>query len=60
MANSFVSETELPGRRIDSDTQEIIVHRYCWAATLVRGKETLEVGCGPGLGLGLLSPVPNA
>jgi SAM-dependent methyltransferase len=50
-----VSETELPGRCIDLDTLEIIAHRYSWASSLVRGKEVLEVGCGPGLGLGCLS-----
>jgi SAM-dependent methyltransferase len=55
MRSSYVSETELPGRRIDSDTLEIIAHRYYWASNFVRGKAVLEVGCGPGLGLGWLS-----
>lgn len=48
-------ETELPGRDINLDTLQIIAHRYYWVSQLVSGKEVLEVGCGPGLGLGCLS-----
>jgi len=55
MPTSFASETELPGRRISADTLQIIAHRYCWASGFVFRKEILEVGCGPGLGLGWLS-----
>jgi len=55
MSTSFVSETELPGRKINLDTLQIIAHRYYWASELVHGKDVLEVGCGPGLGLGWLS-----
>jgi len=55
MPMSFASETEFPGRKISSDTLRIIAHRYYWASELVLGKELLEVGCGPGLGLGWLS-----
>ena len=55
MPSSYISETELPGRYIDVDTLKIIAHRYSWASSLIRDKEVLEVGCGPGLGLGWLS-----
>jgi ubiquinone/menaquinone biosynthesis C-methylase UbiE len=48
-------ETELPGRKINKDTLQIIAHRYYWTSKLVSGKEVLEVGCGPSLGLGWLS-----
>lgn len=55
MQTSFISETELPGRKINKDTLQIIAHRYYWASDFVSGKELLEVGCGPGFGLGWLS-----
>jgi len=54
MKPSFICETELPGRKINTDTLQIIAHRYYWASKFVSGKEVLEVGCGPGLGLGYL------
>lgn len=55
MLTSFIIETELPGRNISLDTLQIIAHRYYWVSQLVSEKEVLEVGCGPGLGLGCLS-----
>lgn len=55
MQPSFISETELPGRKINVDTLRIIAHRYYWASKFVSGKQVLEVGCGPGLGLGWVS-----
>jgi len=55
MPVSFVPETELPGRHITADTLRIIAHRYYWSSTFVRDKKVLEVGCGPGLGLGYIS-----
>ena len=55
MQTSFTPETELPGRNISLDTLQIIAHRYYWVSQLVSEKEVLEVGCGPGLGLGCLS-----
>ena len=55
MQTSFISETELPGRKINKDTLQIIAHRYYWTSKLVSGKEVLEVGCGPSLGMGWLS-----
>jgi len=55
MQTSFISETELPGKKINKDTLQIIAHRYYWTSKLVSGKEVLEVGCGPSLGMGWLS-----
>jgi SAM-dependent methyltransferase len=55
MQTSFIPETELPGRKISTDTLQIIAHRYYWVSQFVSEKEVLEVGCGPGLGLGCLS-----
>ena len=50
-----MSETELPGRTVNRDTRQLISHRYYWASQFVSEKKVLEVGCGPGLGLGCLS-----
>jgi SAM-dependent methyltransferase len=55
MPPSLVIETELPGRKTNLDTLQIIAHRYFWASGFVTGKDVLEVGCGPGFGLGWLS-----
>ncbi len=55
MEADFICETELPGRKINNDTLQIIAHRYYWSSRLVSGKVALEVGCGPGLGMGWLS-----
>src|SRR2546423_3364653 len=55
MQTSFMSETELPGRTVNRDTRQLISHRYYWASQFVSEKKVLEVGCGPGLGLGCLS-----
>jgi len=55
VAPSFVPETELPGKEINVDTLQVIAHRYLWSSEFVAGKDVLEIGCGPGLGLGWLS-----
>lgn len=52
----FSRETELPGSKVNKDDQfSIICHRYYFSAQYCAGKKVLEVGCGPGLGLGYLS-----
>jgi SAM-dependent methyltransferase len=53
----FTSITELPGRRIGREGLAIIGRRYLFAARFAPGKRVLEIGCGPGLGLGYLSQV---
>ncbi len=55
MPTSFTAETELPGKKVNKDNIQIIAHRYLWAAQYVSDKVVLEIGCGPGLGLGYLS-----
>ena len=52
---NFLSETEMPGTKVNIDPLQIICHRYYFASKFVSGKEMLEVGCGPGIGLGYLS-----
>jgi len=45
-------EAELPGIKISKDQLRIILARYSFASKFVSGKNIIEVGCGPGLGLG--------
>ena len=48
-------EAELPGMRVTKEQLQIICCRYYFASQFVAGKQVLELGCGPGLGLGYLS-----
>lgn len=47
-------QTERPGASFPLETHQIITHRYHFAGELVRGKRTLEIGCGAGMGLAYL------
>lgn len=51
---AFLDETELPGKLVSLETWQIISHRYYWASRFVSGRAVLDIGCGPGLGLGYL------
>jgi SAM-dependent methyltransferase len=51
----YSTVTEQPGQSASRPQIEMIRARYGWAATQVRGKRVLEVGCGAGLGLGVLA-----
>ncbi len=51
----YISETEIPGTVVSEWQMQVISHRYYFAAQFISNKEVLEVGCGPGLGLGYLS-----
>ncbi len=55
MRANFMSETEMPGTGVTRDQLRVICLRYYFASQFVSGKEVLEVGCGPGLGLGYLA-----
>src|SRR5438309_11441795 len=57
MPRDFSSITELPAKKVGREQLEIIGRRYLFAATLAAGKRVLEVGCGPGFGLGYLAGV---
>lgn len=51
----YSTVTELPGARASRRQLARLHHRYCLAAALAAGRDVLEVGCGAGLGLGLLA-----
>ncbi len=48
-------EAEMPGMKVTREQLQIICCRYYFVSQFVSGKQVLEVGCGPGLGLGYLS-----
>ena len=48
-------EAEIPGMKVTKEQLQIISSRYYFASLFVSGRQVLEVGCGPGLGLGYLS-----
>jgi ubiquinone/menaquinone biosynthesis C-methylase UbiE len=55
LAPAYSSVTEHPGQLASRIQLEMLGARYAWAAHHARGKDVLEVGCGAGLGLGVLS-----
>lgn len=48
-------EAELPGIMISKTQWQIILARYYFAEKFILEKNVLEIGCGPGLGLGYLA-----
>lgn len=42
----------MPGIKVSKEHLKIIYARYLFASRFISGKTVLEVGCGPGLGLG--------
>ncbi len=50
----FTPITETPGSGLNAEQLARIRQRYELAATLARGKDVLEVGCGAGSGLGMI------
>lgn len=60
MAVEFSEVTELAGTEISVEQLDRMSHRYHWASPYCRGKDVVEVGCGSGQGLGLLSSVSRS
>lgn len=52
---AYASLTEAPGGRVSVEGAEMLFSRYIYGAEAGTGGRLLEVGCGPGVGLGLLS-----
>lgn len=53
----YLSVTELAGEKVAGEQIERMADRYAWAAGYCSGKDVVEVACGTGQGLGLLSDV---
>ncbi len=51
----FSTVTETPQDKGSQEQISMLFTRYKWAADFCKGKKVLEVGCGAGQGLGLLS-----
>jgi len=51
----YTTVTEIPGNKATKENLQMLYSRYHWASQFVEGKEVLEVGCGPGIGLGYLA-----
>lgn len=60
VGTEFTEVTELAGSEISVEQLERMAHRYHWASAYCRGKDVLEVACGSGQGLGLLSGVSRS
>lgn len=53
LSDSF--EAESPGQTATAEQLQMICLRYYTATQFVQGKTVLEIGCGPGIGLGYLA-----
>ncbi len=51
---SYTSVTEMPGQGQTKEGMSMLVTRYVTAARMAKGKDVLDVSCGPGMGIGLL------
>lgn len=55
MTDHFTTVTEIEGQPISSEQMNRMCHRYHWAAQYAVDKDVVEVACGAGQGIGLLS-----
>lgn len=60
MTTEFSEVTELAGSQISAEQLQRMYHRYEWAALFCHGKDTVEVACGSGPGLGILNRVSKS
>lgn len=60
MVTEFSEVTELAGSEITVEQLERMSHRYGWATRYCRGRDVVEVACGSGPGLGILSSVSRS
>ncbi len=60
MPENFSEVTELAGSEITREQLQRMQHRYDWAAGYCHGKDVVEVACGSGQGLGILSGVSRS
>lgn len=55
MGIDYSTVTEVPGNKITQEQLERAYNRYRFASEFCKDKDVLEVGCGPGIGLGYLA-----
>ena len=55
MPSDFTGVTENPGDLITGEALQMVVTRYSLALQHSKNKDVLELGCGPGVGLGYLA-----
>jgi len=55
MKTDYTQVTEIPGNKGSKENLRMLYTRYKWASEFVKDKKVLEVGCGPGIGLGYLA-----
>jgi SAM-dependent methyltransferase len=60
VVTEFVDVTELAGGAVSAEHLERVSHRYYWALDYCNNKDVVEVGCGCGQGLGVLSSVARS
>ena len=60
MVTEFADVTELAGSEITFEQLQRMSHRYAWARGYCTGKDVVEVACGGGQGLGMLSRVSRS
>ena len=54
--NDYTQFTEVSGSQITKDQLDRMIQRYTWASSLIHpGSEVLELCCGSGQGIGILS-----
>jgi len=59
LKEDYKSVTEISGDSVSLEQVERIQNRYCWAKKYCENKDVLEVACGSGQGLGLISSCAN-
>ena len=55
MTADYTTVTERPGLPVTSEQMAMLYTRYHTASRFCQGKDLLEIGCGPGVGLGFLA-----
>ncbi|MBU6235217.1 MAG: methyltransferase domain-containing protein [Alphaproteobacteria bacterium] len=54
---TYKSVTEMSGDEISAEQLQRLCNRYYWAGSYAEGKDTIEIACGAGAGLGYLASV---
>jgi SAM-dependent methyltransferase len=55
MGVDYINVTEMPGNKVSKENLQMLYTRYKWASEFTKEKSVLELGCGPGIGLGYLA-----